>query len=93
MEYSREDLKKVQKIEMQILEEVIRVCDENGITYFTIGGTTLGVIRHKDFIPWDDDIDIGMLRSDYEKFLRIAPYKLKQGYILQHFYREKEVPT
>ena len=92
MQYSKEALKKVQETELEILAEVIRVCEENDIPYFSAGGTTLGAMRHDGFIPWDDDIDIGMLREDYERFLKIAPLKLKKGYTLQHFSTDKNTP-
>ncbi len=91
--YTEEELNKLHSTEISILQEIIRVCKENEIPYFTVGGTTLGCIRHDGFIPWDDDIDIGMLRNDYEKFLLIAPQKLSEGYSLQHFSVEKNAPT
>lgn len=93
MNYKPEELKRLQEVELDILIEIIRVCNENKITYFTVGGTTLGAIRHNGFIPWDDDIDIGMMRDDYERFLRIAPEKLREGYTLQSFYTEPSMPT
>lgn len=93
MNYSQDELKKLQAVEVEILTEIIRVCNENSITYFTVGGTTLGAVRHGGFIPWDDDIDIGMMREDYERFLRIAPEKLKKGFTLQSFYTEPAMPT
>ena len=93
MKYTKEELKKIQKIELDILLELKRICEKHNLTYFSIGGTTLGAIRHNGFIPWDDDIDIGMLRGDYEKFLRIAPKELKKGYTLQHFYTDENCPT
>ncbi len=64
------------KVDMDIVREVVHICDEYGLKYYMLGGTMLGAIRHKGFIPWDDDIDLGMPREDYEKFLEIAPQKL-----------------
>ena len=93
MKYDETQLKQLQKVELDILIEVIRVCKENGLNYFTVGGTTLGAIRHNGFIPWDDDIDIGMMREDYEKFLRIAPLKLSKGFTLQSYSTEPNMPT
>ena len=93
MQYGSNVLKQLQEIELEILEEVIRVCRENCIPYFTVGGTSLGAVRHNGFIPWDDDIDIGMMRDDYERFLKIAPKSLKQGFFLQHYYTDPNAPT
>ena len=73
MKYTEEQLSKIHEYEIEILEEIIRICEKHGIQYFSAGGTTLGAVRHNNIIPWDDDIDIGMLRPDYERFIRIAP--------------------
>lgn len=90
--YSEEDLKKLKKIEIEILEEIIRICSKYDIKYFSICGTTLGAVRHNGFIPWDDDIDIGMLREDYEKFLTISKTELNEKFMLGHLSLNKHCP-
>jgi len=62
---------KLRCVMLEILDEFMRICNENNLTYFITAGTLLGAVRHKGFIPWDDDLDIGMSRKDYEKFLDI----------------------
>ena len=84
----QEILKKVRNTQLEIAKEIRRVCEENHISYFLAHGTFLGAVRHKGFIPWDDDMDMGMLRQDYEKFCRIAPEKLKPEFCLQNWYTE-----
>ena len=65
--YSADELDMIQKLELKILKEIIRICKKENIEYFLIGGSALGAIRHGGFIPWDDDIDVGMTRENYEK--------------------------
>lgn len=65
---SPEELKALQQTELSILEEADRICRENGIHYNIIAGTLLGARRHGGFIPWDDDVDIALLRPEYERF-------------------------
>lgn len=71
-EYDQKTLSKLQNTELEILKDFDALCERYGLQYFGCGGTAIGAVRHKGFIPWDDDIDIGMLRVDYEKFLEIA---------------------
>lgn len=81
-------LRQVQLVQLEILKEVKRICDENNITYSLEGGTLLGAIRHKGFIPWDDDLDISMVRTEYERFLKIAPGAIKPEYVVQSWYSD-----
>lgn len=84
----RELLRKVQLIQLELAKEVKRVCEENGIRYFLYRGTFLGAVRHKGFIPWDDDMDIAMLREDYDKFRRIVPEKMDPKYCFQDWHTD-----
>ena len=78
-------LKELQKVELEILLEVDRVCKKHNIKYFLVSGTLLGAIRHKGFIPWDDDIDICMPVSDYRRFCKIAQEEIGENYFLQNY--------
>ena len=64
---SDEEIAKLKCTEIEILDELDRVCRKNNLEYFMVGGTLLGSVRHKGFIPWDDDIDVVMFRSDLAK--------------------------
>ena len=80
MQYDDRDLRKLQLLELRILKEIDRVCRELGITYFLDSGSVLGALRHGGFIPWDDDIDLGMPRADYDRFVAEAPALLGEEY-------------
>lgn len=71
-----ENIDLLHKVDLDIVKAVVKICDKHGLTYYMLGGTMLGAVRHKGFIPWDDDIDLGMPRDDYEKLLKIAPTEL-----------------
>lgn len=73
-----EDLKILQACELENFKLFKKICDDNNLRYYMIGGTLIGVVRHNGFIPWDDDIDIGLPRPDYNKFLEIAPKYLPE---------------
>lgn len=83
-------LRKVQLVQLEMLYEIDRVCRENDIPYFLHCGTFLGAVRHKGFIPWDDDLDVAMFRQDYERFRVIAPEKLKETYCFQDWHTDAQ---
>lgn len=68
---------------LDILQEVDQVCNNHGITYWISDGTLLGAVRHKGFIPWDDDLDIQMPYKDFKKFIKIASAELSQNLVIQ----------
>ena len=86
------DLLSLKKIQIDILKHVSIFCEQNNIKYWITCGTLLGAVRHGGYIPWDDDIDIGMLREDYEKFClifnsnsnryKLLDYRLDENYFL-----------
>lgn len=67
---------------LEIFVEVKRICDKHSLRYYAIGGTCLGAVRHKGFIPWDDDLDIAMPDTDFERFMTIAQKELPEPFRL-----------
>lgn len=75
--------REVQEVILDIMKEIHKICVDNGLKYYLSAGSALGAIRHDGFIPWDDDLDILMPRSDYVKFLNIAKEKLPNNLYIQ----------
>ncbi|MBR2867409.1 MAG: LicD family protein [Alistipes sp.] len=92
MKYNSDLLRSLHAELLDIMREVIRVCDSAGIPYFIQGGTAIGAHFFEDIVPWDDDIDLGMTRENYERFLSEAPALLGEGYHLQEFTTEPDTP-
>ena len=68
----KETTARLRDVMIELLDELARICEENNLTYYITGGTLLGAVRHRGFIPWDDDIDVAMPRNDYEIFIDIC---------------------
>lgn len=92
MKYNSDILRQLHRELHDITREVVRVCDEANIPYFIQGGTAIGAHFFEDIVPWDDDIDLGMTRENYERFLIEAPKRLRKGYLLQEFTTEPDTP-
>ncbi len=90
---SNDELARIKYLELQILLEFQRVCNELGIEFHLDAGTLLGAVRHQGFIPWDDDIDVNMLRPDYEVFMREGPSRLSKEFFLQTPENSPQMPA
>lgn len=92
MDYQKEELQKLQEALYETLEEVDRICKKHGIHYFVTGGTAIGAYFWQKILPWDDDIDVGMLRPDYERFAQVAQEEMGARFFLQTPKTEPHTP-
>ncbi len=83
----------LQQTELTLFEKFIEVCDRLQLPYFMVCGTALGTVKYQGFIPWDDDIDVGMPREAYEEFIRKAPVYLEAPYFLQNYRSDPNFPA
>ena len=90
--YEPEVLKQLQGEILSILDDFIRICEDYHLEYFGIAGTGIGALRHKGFIPWDDDIDIAMPRRDFEHLIRIVEKKMSDRYLVLNAERYPNYP-
>lgn len=87
-----EDMKKIWNIQLLCVKKVLDICQKHNLHIWAEGGTLLGTIRHKGYIPWDDDIDLLMMREDYNKLLEIASKEFEEPFFFQSAYSDKCYP-
>lgn len=83
-----EMMKRAWAAALEVLDVIVSICDKHNLTYFCDGGTLLGSVRHKGFIPWDDDIDICFRREEYNKLIEILPQELPEGFVIAGMYAD-----
>lgn len=86
------DLRKIQLASLEALKELKRLCEKHNLKYYLVAGTLLGAVRHRGFIPWDDDVDVAMPRADYNKLAKIAKKELGDGFFYQTERTDKHSP-
>lgn len=87
---TREENKELFLVELDLLEKFKSICKKYSLTYYASSGTLLGAVRHKGFIPWDDDIDLFLMWDDYKIFLQVAPLECQYPYFFQSYLTEEE---
>jgi lipopolysaccharide cholinephosphotransferase len=90
--YEPETLKKLQKVELEILSDFIDLCERHNLTWFGIAGTGIGAKRHQGFIPWDDDIDVAMPRESFDRFLKLADQEYGDRYRILNAWTNRRFP-
>lgn len=84
--YDPEVLDKLHRLQIEMLKDLAEICRKYDLQYFAVFGTALGAVRHKGFIPWDDDIDVWLLRDEYERLKQVAPKEFTGKYYYQDWY-------
>lgn len=93
LQLNEQQLKQTHEIQVELLEQLDRICRKHGIKYMISDGTLLGAVRHKGFIPWDDDVDVSMERSEYERFCQICQQELDgDKFFFQTYKTDKDYP-
>lgn len=88
-----DEIQRLHKVQLELLEEMKRICDKHNLTFYLFYGSLLGAVRHQGFIPWDDDVDIAMPRFDFEKLIEISKKEVEYPYYLQTFHNGPELIT
>lgn len=89
MSITEKQSQRLKEIQLEMLDFFISVCEKENLQYYLFYGSVLGAVRHNGFIPWDDDIDVGLPRKDYEKYIKVSSKYLPEYYFLQNIYTEK----
>ena len=89
---TKEDLDELHSKLLNMMKAFDDFCRANNISYFMLGGTELGAVRHHGFIPWDDDMDIGIPQDDYKKFLNLAANGIGSVYMVRNYENDKTCP-
>ena len=85
-------MNKLQQTEFELLNVFVDICDKLNLKYYLVCGTALGAVKYKGFIPWDDDVDVALLREDYEVFIKKAPLLLPEYLFLQNHHTDENFP-